>query len=330
MARRYVVPAFVLAVVVGGAAAVISSGSAGIAFAEPAPAATAPASAPAATTPAASVTAPVAASPKVAEVAGEAITKNDVEQLYNAIKQRAGEAAPPMDKVFWMLADQIVASRLIIAQAKAQNLDATPDVQNALKMAHEQILQEAYVRKLFTGLDSDESLKPRYDAMVAAYKGQEEVRARHILVETEEEAKALLAKLAAGGDFAKIAQESSKDPGSKDQGGDLGFFAQDAMVPEFAAAAFALQPGKMVDAPVKTQFGWHIIKVEERRARQAPPMAEVKQQLLAEAQQEKLQETIAALRAAADVKRFPAEGVPPVPTDAPTPAAAPGTAPATP
>ncbi len=321
MTRRYVIPAFVLAVILGGATVLVSAGST---RAEPAPAAAAPAQTPAQTPAAAPTAAAAVASPKVAEVAGEAITKNDVEQLYGAIKQRAGDAAPPLDKVFWMLTDQIVASRLIIAQAKAQDLDATPDVQNALKMAHEQILQEAYVRKLFTGLDSDESLKPRYDAMVAAYKGQEEVHARHILVETEDEAKALIAKLAAGADFAQLAKENSKDPGSKDQGGDLGFFAQDAMVPEFAAAAFALQPGKMTEAPVKTQFGWHIIKVDERRPRQAPPLAEVKQQLMAEAQQEKLQETIASLRAAANVKLFPVDGMPPVPTaDAKAPAAAP-------
>jgi peptidyl-prolyl cis-trans isomerase C len=311
MALRYVIPAFVLAAVLGGIGYT--------AYAENAPA-------PAATPVAAQVAPAPAASPKVAEVGGEAITKADVEQLYNAIKQRAGAGAPPVDQIFWMLADQIIASRLIIKEAAAQNLENSEEVQSSLKMAREQILQEAYVRKLFEGIDSDAALQPRYQQLADSFKTQQEVHARHILVENEEEAKALIAKLAAGGDFAQLAKESSKDPGSKDNGGDLGFFAQDAMVPEFAAAAFALEPGKVSQTPVHTQFGWHVIKVEERRPRQAPSFEEAKPELVSQAQQEKLEQTIESLRLKANVQRFNAAGVPPMPVEAPAPAA--GAAPA--
>lgn len=312
MTMRYVIPAFVMAVVLGGGAYLSSRGVTAPAFAESvSPAA---AAAPASTAPAVAST-PATASPKVAEVAGEVITKADVEQLYTAIKQRAGEGTPPLDKVFWMLTDQIIASRLIIAQAKAQNLEATPEVQNALKMAHEQILQEAYVRKLFAGLDADAALKARYQALADTYKGQEEIHARHILVETEAQAKDLITKLNGGADFAKLAQENSKDQGTKEQGGDLGFFAKEAMVPEFATAAFALQPGKITTEPVKTQFGWHVIKLEERRARPAPSFEDVKPQLLSDAQREKLEKTISDLRTQANVKHFAAPGVPAVPPE---------------
>lgn len=296
MARRYLLPALVVASVVGGLGAVVTF------MGSPAIAATETAS---------------SANPKVAEVNGEMILKSDVQQLYDAIKGRMGEGTPPMDKIFWTLTDQIVASRLIIGAANTQGLADTPAVQQALKAAKEQIIQEAFIRKTFEGLDNDAALKPKYDKLVESMKGESEVHARHILVDSEDKAKTLIAQINKGADFAKLAAENSKDPGSAQKGGDLGFFARGMMVPEFDTVAFALEPGKVSQTPVQTQFGWHILKVDERRARQAPKFEDVKAQLLASAQQEKLNATIDGLKAKGKVERFAGAGLPPVPGDAP-------------
>lgn len=318
MRMKYVVSAVILTAVIGGVGYMmgqnqITPALSSVAQAEEAVAATAPA---------AGIATPTADNPKIAEVAGQVILKSDVTQLYDMIKQRAGENAPPLDQVFWMLTDQIIASRLIIKEAQTMHLENTPEVQNAMKMAQEQIIQEAYVKNLFEGLDNEAALRAAYDKAVEAYKGQEEVHARHILVETEEAAKAIIEQLNKGGDFAAIAKEQSKDPGSKDNGGDLGFFGKTAMVPEFADAAFALQKGQTSTTPVKSPFGYHIIRVEERRPMAAPTFEQMKPQLVSQLQQEKLMATINGLRAAANVQRFAAEGVPAVPADAPAPEAA--------
>ena len=124
---------------------------------------------------------------------------------------------------------------------------------------------------------TDEAMKKVYDEAAKQISGEQEVHARHILVETEDEAKAIKAELKKGADFAELAKKKSKDPGAAD-GGDLGFFTKDQMVPEFSAVAFALEPGKISD-PVKSQFGWHIIKVEEKRNRKAPDFDQVKPQI---------------------------------------------------
>jgi len=164
-------------------------------------------------------------------------------------------------------------------------------------------------------------LKPAYDKLVAGLKDDVEVRASHILVDSEDKAKEIIGLLNKGGDFAALAKKGSNDPGSKDKGGDLGFFPREAMVPEFANAAFALEPGKVTAAPIKTQFGWHVIKVDERRARKAPEFTEVKPQLLQEVQQNKVNDAIAALKAKAKVERFAAPGVPEIPPEVPAPKA---------
>ena len=308
---RYVVPAVVLAVVAGGVGYWVAKDQiAPAAQAENAAAAvaqTAPAAGPAADR------TPSASNPKVASVGNDVILKSDVDQLYNAIKQRAGERAPEEDKIFWMLVDQIISSRLIIQAATADKLDQSAEVQNSIKMASEQILQEAYIQSALKGLDSDASLKPRYDQLVASMKDQQEVHARHILVQDEAKARELIAQINKGGDFSALAKANSIDEGSKERGGDLGFFSKDAMVPEFANVAFALNKGQVSQDPVKTQFGWHIIKVEDRRARTAPTFEQAKGQLLSELQQEKIRTTIDTLRSKGNIERFDAAGVPPQP-----------------
>ena len=299
---RILLPALVATVVAGGIAYItLADGPSAMAAPEAAAAAT--------------------ADVKIAEVDGSPITRGDVEKLYATIKQRAGAGAPPLDGIFWVLADQLVAAKLVNNAAAAEGLAATPDVQDAIKQASEQIVQQAYVQKLLAGTDNDALLKPAYDKLVASLKDDIEVRASHILVDSEDKAKEIIGLLNKGGDFAALAKKESNDPGSKDKGGDLGFFPREAMVPEFANAAFALEPGKVTAAPIKTQFGWHVIKVDERRPRKAPEFAEVKPQLLQEVQQNKVNDAIAALKAKAKVERFAAPGVPEIPPEAPAPKA---------
>ena len=132
--------------------------------------------------------------------------------------------------------------------------------------------------------------------------GEQEVRARHILVETEDEAKAVEEELKKGADFAELAKKKSKDPGASD-GGDLGFFTKDQMVPEFSAVAFALEPGKISD-PVKSQFGWHVIKVEEKRNRKPPDFEQVKAQIETYVTRKAQADYVAKLREAAKVERM--------------------------
>src|SRR6185437_13217838 len=170
---------------------------------------------------------------------------------------------------------------------------------------------------------TDEAMKKVYDDAAKQITSEQEVHARHILVPTEDEAKEVEKELKAGADFAELAKKKSKDPGASD-GGDLGFFTKDQMVPEFSKVAFSLQPGQISD-PVKTQFGWHIIKVEEKRDRKAPDFDQVKGQIETYVTRKAQADYVAKLRDAAKIERFDqAANTPPAAGGAATPA--PGTA----
>jgi peptidyl-prolyl cis-trans isomerase C len=154
---------------------------------------------------------------------------------------------------------------------------------------------------------TDEAEHKAYDEAAKAEPPQEEIHARHILVPTEDEAKAALARIKGGEDFAKVATELSKDPSG--DGGDLGWFTKDRMVPEFSEAAFKLKKGEVSD-PVKTQFGWHVIKVEDTRTKSFPPFEQVKDQAARYVSQKAESETVAQLHSAAKIELFDADGKP--------------------
>ena len=164
---------------------------------------------------------------------------------------------------------------------------------------------------------TDDAMKKVYEEATKQVSGEKEVRARHILVPTEEEAKAIKAELEKGADFAKLAKEKSKDPGAAD-GGDLGFFTKEQMVPEFSAVAFALEPGKISD-PVKSQFGWHVIKVEEKRDRKPPDFEQVKGQIQTFVLRKAQADYVTKLRSEAKVERLdkPADAAAPAAPAAP-------------
>jgi peptidyl-prolyl cis-trans isomerase C len=173
--------------------------------------------------------------------------------------------------------------------------------------ARDKALLDAYLDQESKKAVTTEAARKLYDETVKSITPESEIRARHILVESEDEAKKAVQRVKAGEDFAKVAEELSKDPGSKGEGGDLGFFAKDRMVEPFADAAFKLSPGQISD-PVKTQFGFHVIKVEEKRTKPVPTFEETQEQINTYLGRKAQQELILALRQKAKVERLDAEG----------------------
>ena len=163
--------------------------------------------------------------------------------------------------------DYLIDLRLVAAKAEADKLDQGADFARELAYYHDKLAMEALLTEVGQGAATEEAARKAYDEAAKAQPPVPEIHARHILLPTEEEAKAALARIKAGEDFAKVATELSKDPAG--EGGDLGWFTKDRMVPEFADAAFKMEPGQVSD-PVKSQFGWHIIKVEEQAHEDLP------------------------------------------------------------
>jgi peptidyl-prolyl cis-trans isomerase C len=191
---------------------------------------------------------------------------------------------------------------ILVAQAaEAKKVQDRDDFKRRLAYSREKLLMEMMLQQEGKTSISDAALHQLYEEATKQMAGEKEVHARHILVETEDQAKAILADLKNGGDFAAIAKEKSKDPGAAN-GGDLGYFTQDQMVPEFAQAAFKLDPGQLSD-PVKTQFGWHIIKVEEKRDRPIPEFDKVRDQLETFLARRTQADLINKLRAQANIER---------------------------
>lgn len=172
----------------------------------------------------------------------------------------------------------LIEVRLLAEAAAEAGLDETPEFQRRMELLRQRTLHSSFVEAEVAAALTDEKLRERYDRELAGATPVNEVRARHILLPTQEEAEAVIAELDQGGDFAALAIEKSTDPGRSD-GGDLGFFGPGQMVKPFEEAAFALEVGSYTREPVQTQFGWHVIKVEDRRAQQPPAFEEVKEQI---------------------------------------------------
>lgn len=207
----------------------------------------------------------------VAIVNGDTITRKDLEGVMAQMPGHGSEQ---------QILDQLIELKMLAQKARHEGLDKKADIQSELERAVESILANHLVRDLLDKKTfTDEEMKAEYDEVIAKMPKKDEYKAAHILVEDEALAKDLIARLAKGADFATLAKEHSTDPGSKEQGGDLGWFEAGMMVPEFAEAVAALEPGKISNAPVKTQFGWHIIKLEEKRQVPPPAFDTVKPQL---------------------------------------------------
>ncbi|MBW7852166.1 MAG: peptidylprolyl isomerase [Rhodospirillales bacterium] len=244
--------------------------------------------------------------PVVAVVNGKQIRKSALVDLQQQLPQLR---QVPLEMVYEQLLDHLINSEIVTAEARKQKLQDDPKVKERMRQIEAQLMQQAYLSRRIEKEVTPELVKKRYDEFVKANPPQEEVRARHILLEDEAAAKAVIDDIQKGASFEDVAKEKSKGP-SAETGGDLGFFTKDDMVPEFAQAAFAMKAGEVSKTPVKTQFGWHVIKVEERRMGQPPKLEELEEQLRGEASEEVVADILQNLRAKAQVKRFQIDGSP--------------------
>jgi peptidyl-prolyl cis-trans isomerase C len=247
--------------------------------------------------------------PVLAKVNGQEIRQSDVaiaeEELGPSLQQM--DPASRKDNILAFLIDM----KIVAKAAEDKKVDNTDEFKKRLAFTRNRLLMDSLLASEGKAATTDDAMKKVYDEASKQITGEQEVHARHILVETEDEAKAIKAELAKGADFAELAKKKSKDPGASD-GGDLGFFTKEQMVPEFSSVAFALEPGKISD-PVKSQFGWHVIKVEEKRNRQAPPIDQVKGQIETYVTRKAQADYVGKLREAAKVERMdkPAEAAKP-------------------
>ncbi|HRK24033.1 MAG TPA: peptidylprolyl isomerase [Beijerinckiaceae bacterium] len=200
------------------------------------------------------------------------------------------------------LVDYMLDLKLLARAAEKEKLAETPDFARKLAYLRDRALMEELMAREGASATSDDKLKKFYEEAVKGLPPEEEAKARHILVPTEDEARKVADRLKAGEDFGKVSTEVSKDPGSAKEGGDLGWFTKDRMVKEFADAAFALKAGE-TSAPVKSQFGWHVIRLDEKRIRPVPPLSEVKEELSRYLAQKAQQDMILKLRATARIER---------------------------
>ncbi len=235
-----------------------------------------------------------------ATVNGTAISEARVDML---LKQRAAQGQPDSPELRKAIIDHLSMQYLIAQEAIKKGLEKTPEVLDQVDFAQQSILANAFIQDYLKNSPvSDDMLKAEYEKVKAQMSGSE-YKARHILVATEAEAKAIIAKLKKDPKaFESLAKEKSLDPGSKVNGGDLGWFDPRGMVPEFGAAVAKLEKGKFTEEPVKTQFGYHVILLEDSRPRAVPPMDQVKSALQQQVQQQNLQKLFDDLKAKAKIE----------------------------
>jgi peptidyl-prolyl cis-trans isomerase C len=255
--------------------------------------------------------------PVVAKIGSSEIHKSDLLAAQKQLPQQYQQV--PLEAIYPQLLDQVVNNKLLIDAAKDAKLDNDPEVKDKLAKLQERVVEEVYIDRLLAKATSDDALKARYQKSIKDAPAQDEVHGRQILLKDEAEAKAVIAQLDKGGDFAKIANE--KNPSKDANGGDLGYFTKDAMPPEFGDAAFALKKGQYTKTPVKTQFGWHVIKVEDRRPAAPPSFEDSKEKLTAAAEHDTIDGKVAELRGKSKVEEFNLDGTPFTPALKTAPAA---------
>ena len=270
----------------------------------------APAKAPEVKAPETPAPASIAPDTVVAKVNGQPITGGDLAVAADdpALSLSGVDEAQKQG----LLVDYLVDLKVGAQAAEAAKVGETPDFKRKLAYFRDKLLLDEYLEREAKKAATPEAARAVYDQSVKLMKPEEEVHARHILVDNEAEAKKIAARIKGGEDFGKVAAETSKDPGSKTEGGDLGWFTKERMVKEFADAAFKL-PVNQVSDPIKTQFGWHVIKVEEKRVKPLPTFDELKEQIDQHLIRKAQQDLILKLRQDAKIERTAA--APPSPSE---------------
>jgi peptidyl-prolyl cis-trans isomerase C len=248
------------------------------------------------------------ADPVAAIVDGTEVHLSDVEAVARGLPEQFRQV--PFPQIYGMLLDRAIDFQLLANAAEEQHLTDDPAVQTALAKARATVLRDAYIRQRIEEGTTADALRARYDDLKDDEGfAEQEVHARHVLLGSEDAARKVIAELQGGADFAALAGEHSVDPSAASNGGDLGFFSRGQMVPEFAEAAFALEPGQRTGDPVQTQFGWHVIEVLDRRTG-VPSFEATEPRLRQEVAREIVTALVADLRDGAEIERFGLDGSP--------------------
>jgi peptidyl-prolyl cis-trans isomerase C len=266
--------------------------------------------------------------PVVATVNGQPIKLSELEVAQQALPPQYRNV--PLQSVFPALLDRIIDSKLVVADGRKNKVTDDPAFKKRIAFVEEQVIQDFWLQREIAKRVTSDRMQQRYEERLKSLPAEEEVHARHILVATEDEAKAVIADIKKGAAFDKLAKEKSTDKASGAEGGDLGWFKKSDMVKEFAEAAFALKKGELSEAPVKTQFGYHVILLEDRRKAPPPSFEELSEQIREELARETVTTMLDQLRANAKVEKFNMDGSKPDPAAAkpatpprPTPTAPP-------
>ncbi len=245
--------------------------------------------------------------PVVATVDGMEILRSEVERAKQLLPAQYQQM--PIERVFEPLLERIINIRLAAKAGRAERLQDDEKVREQVARYEDRLIEKAYLDRRIAAAVTDEAVKSRYEEGAKDFKAEDEVRARHILLKTEKEAKAVIAELDGGADFAALAGRKSTGP-SKAEGGDLGYFTRERMVKPFSDAAFALETGGYTPKPVKSQFGWHVIKLEERRKTERPAFEEQEESLRDAMAQEVITRIFTELRKDTAIVRFDDDGAP--------------------
>ncbi len=241
----------------------------------------------------------------VAKVEGETIYDRDVIAAFRSLPPNIQQEG--LDKLYERVLELLIERRMLAIYGRREKYDSNPEVKRRVRQAEDQIIRDVYLGDLIKKYLTDDRIKAHYDKFVQKNPPNTEVRARHILVENEAKAKDIIKQAKNGGDFAQLAAKNSVGP-SAQRGGDLGYFTAKEMVKPFSDVAFKLKKGQISQNPVKTQFGWHVIKVEDRRTRKVPPYEQVKGQMRQQVGTKLGQDFVRQFREQAKVERYSLDG----------------------
>lgn len=251
------------------------------------------------------VAAQTGADPVVAIVNGADIRLSEVKDARLRLPSRF--QSMPLEAVFGLLVNSLVDSKLVSTEARKADLQKDEEVKRQMARIEDQVLERVYMARYIEKRITGSDVRKRYDRLVRDSSGAEEIRARHILLENEADARQVIGLLNDGGDFAELAKQRSQGP-SAASGGDLGYFTAAQMVPAFSEAAFALKKGQITEAPVKTRFGWHVIRLDDRRMTKPPSFKDSENDIRMALSSDIANGYLQELRGKADVKRYNLDG----------------------
>lgn len=236
-------------------------------------------------------------------VNGDKIMKSDVMQALKNLPVKGADS----DKVYPMVVDQIISEKLLDKAVRDAKIEDSKEFKERRALLETQLAKQMYIERMLKDKISDGKVRAEYEKFRDQNKGKQELHARHIIAPSKEEAEQAIKDLDGGAKFAEVARKRSAGPTAQN-GGELGWFAKEDMLPEFSEAAFKLKPGTYTKEPVKTQFGYHVILVEAKRSRQVPDLKQVEPAIRNKLGQDALEKVVKDLRAKADIKRFDSKG----------------------